>query len=246
MPAQIIPGALNTGAVGTALLGHSPDGSTRAVFSVVLADGSLIQAHTGKAVDGLASAGTVSPLLGQSWPDGDEDTRAVTPRLGVLLNYSPKRILYISEPFQNTIAVLGLTDDHATDPANALFQVTSVARIQSEALNQPVDLAPVAIETGDPNWASNTTLSDDHGSDDNGGSDFYVANRGNNTIVRMRQNGTVVAVREVRLAQGQALGNGRLNGIATSADGTKIWVTVAGHLPGQGNLTGAVLELPSF
>src|SRR5215469_7625178 len=51
---EVIPGGLNTGAVGTAFLGHSPDGSTRAVFSVVLADGGIIQAHTGKAVDGLA------------------------------------------------------------------------------------------------------------------------------------------------------------------------------------------------
>jgi len=79
------------------------------------------------------------------------------------------------------------------------------------------------------------------------GSDFYVANRGNNTIVRMSQDGTVVAVREVRLADGSALGNGRLNGIAGSPPGTnKIWVTVVGHLAGHGNLTGAVLELPAF
>src|SRR5579864_8199021 len=35
-PAQLSPGALNTGAVGTVFLGHSPDGSTRAVISVVL------------------------------------------------------------------------------------------------------------------------------------------------------------------------------------------------------------------
>jgi len=76
--------------------------------------------------------------------------------------------------------------------------------------------------------------------------DFYVANRGNNTIVRMRQDGTVVAVREVRLADGRALGKGRLNGIAGSPDGSKIWVTVTGHLPGQPHVNGAVLELPAF
>src|SRR5262249_44318817 len=63
LPAQVLPGALDTGAVGTAFLGRSPDGSGRAVFSVVLADGGLVQAHTLKAVDGLAPAGTVSPLL---------------------------------------------------------------------------------------------------------------------------------------------------------------------------------------
>jgi hypothetical protein len=55
-----------------------------------------------------------------------------------------------------------------------------------------------------------------------------------------------VAVREVRLAGGRSLGNARLNGIASSPDGTKIWVTVTGHLPGQRRPSGAVLELPTF
>jgi hypothetical protein len=62
----------------------------------------------------------------------------------------------------------------------------------------------------------------------------------------MDQEGTVVAVRRVRLANGQALGNGRLNGIAVSPDGSTIWVTVLGQLAGQGNLEGAVLALPAF
>ena len=93
---QVIAGGLNTGAVGTALLGHSPDGSTRAVFAVVCADGSIVQEHTGKALDGLAPAGTISPLLGRHWDDEDEEnTRGATPRLGALLNYSPTRILYV-------------------------------------------------------------------------------------------------------------------------------------------------------
>jgi len=55
LPTQVFPGALGRGAVGTAFLGRSPDGSGRAVFCVALADGSVIQAHTAKAVDGLAS-----------------------------------------------------------------------------------------------------------------------------------------------------------------------------------------------
>jgi hypothetical protein len=53
LPMQVFPGALDRGAVGTAFLGRSPDGSGRAVFSVVLADGGVIQAHTGKSVTGL-------------------------------------------------------------------------------------------------------------------------------------------------------------------------------------------------
>ncbi len=84
LPTQVIPGALSTGAVGTAFLGHSPDGSTRAVFSVVLADGSLVQEHTGKALDGLAGVGTVSPLLGRRWEDDDgtaqDGPQGLTPR----------------------------------------------------------------------------------------------------------------------------------------------------------------------
>jgi hypothetical protein len=76
-------------------------------------------------------------------------------------------------------------------------------------------------------------------------SDFYVCNRGDNTIVRIRQDGTVVAVRRVR-ARGESLGYARLNGIATSADHSKIWVTYVGKLPGSSDRMGGVLELPAF
>jgi hypothetical protein len=232
LPVQVIPGALNAGAVGTALLGRSPDGSTKAVFAVVCADGSIVQEHTLKALDGLAPAGTVSPLVGRRWEEGDDDNRGALPRVGVLLNYSPSRILYVSEPFRNSIAVIHLTDD------GVVFHIGAVSRIESEALNQPIDLAPVTTEISDPNWAANTTLDVQ--------SDFYVANRGNNTIIHMRQDGTVVARRRVRLADGRPLGSLRLNGIASSPDRTKIWVTLTGHVPGAGFLTGAVLELPAF
>jgi hypothetical protein len=150
----------------------------------------------------------------------------------VLLNYSPTRILYVSEPFDNAISALDLSDN------GVVFMVSRVRRSFATVLNQPIDLAPATIETRDPNWASNTTL--------DVGSDFYVANRGDNTIVRMSQDGTVVAVRSVRLDNGRSLGDGRLNGIAVSPDGSVIWVTVTGHLAGSGNLTRAVLALPAF
>ena len=133
----------------------------------------------------------------------------------MFLNYAPTRILYVSEPFENSIAVLNLTN-----------------------LNQPVDLTPASNETSDPNRAANTTLDQ--------GADFYVANRGDNSIVRMRQDGTVVAVRRVRLTDGSSLGNARLNGIAISTDASTIYVTTTGHLPGYGNLEGAVLALSAF
>jgi hypothetical protein len=57
---QVIAGALNTGAVGTAFLRPSPDGSCKAVFAVVTADGVIVQEHTRKGFDGLAPAGTVN------------------------------------------------------------------------------------------------------------------------------------------------------------------------------------------
>jgi hypothetical protein len=231
LPSQVLPGALNRGAVGTAFLGRAPDGSTRAVFCAVIADGSIIQAHSLKAVDGFAPAGTISPLVARR-SDEDEDRSTTLPRLGVILNYSPTRILYVSEPFENAIVAIDLNDD------GVIFRMGGVRRFRSEALNEPVDLAPAENETVNTNWASNTTL--------DVGADFYVVNRGNNTVARMRQDGSVVAVRRVRLEDGRPLGNARLNGIAVSPDHSKIWVTVTGHIPGTGNLTGAVLELPAF
>jgi hypothetical protein len=240
MPAQpqVIPGALNTGAVGTALLGPSPDGTCKAVFAVVTADGAIVQEHTLKGLDGLAPAGTVRPILGGSWdpPNGD-----VEPRFGVVMNpYVPPsapsgtvRQLFVSEPFHDTIAVVNLVISGSAP--NQVFGLGSVSRISTLALNLPVDLSPAIINTDDVNWASNTTLDEE--------SDFYVANRGDNTIVRMKQDGTVVAIRRVTLPPGP-LNNASLNGIATSPDGSKIYVTFT--RPGRSAYQGGVLELPAF
>jgi predicted TIM-barrel fold metal-dependent hydrolase len=95
------------------------------------------------------------------------------------------------------------------------------------------DLTPAEIDTDNINWASNTALDE--------GSDFYVANRGDNTIVRMRQDGTVVAVRRVRM-NGDVLDDAHLNGIATAVDGSKIHLTFVGPDEEQGG----VLEVPAF
>jgi hypothetical protein len=177
-------------------------------------------------------------MLGRHWDgesednDGSDNAGQRRSRPGALLTYNPTRILYVSQPFVNSIAAIDLTDD------GTIFRVEGIRQLQSDALNHPVDLAPVVIESSNPNWASNTTLDVQ--------SDFYVANRGNNTIVRMREDGTVVAVRQVRMADGSQLGSGRLNGIATSPDGSRIWVTVSGRLPGIVDVRGAVLELPTF
>ena len=74
---QAIPGSLSAGAVGTAFLGPSPDGSCKAVFSVVTADGAIVQEHTLKGLDRLAPPGTVQPLLG-----GAGIRRAIVSSLG--------------------------------------------------------------------------------------------------------------------------------------------------------------------
>jgi hypothetical protein len=231
---QVIPGALGTGAVGTALLGPSPDGTCRAVFAVVTADGAIVQEHTQKGLDGLAPPGTVKSILGRSW---DPPSADVDPRFGVIMNpYTPPGTapqLFVSEPFNDTIAVINLKI-FGTAP-NQVFGLGRVSRIRSLALNQPVDLAPAQRDIDTPSWASNTTLDED--------SDFYVANRGDNTIVRMRQDGHVVAIRRLTL-DGFALEFVNLNGIATSTDGSKIYVTFTG--PESVPLLSGVLELPAF
>jgi hypothetical protein len=238
---QVIPGSLSKGAVGTALLGPSPDGTCKAVFAVVMADGAIVQEHTLKGLDGIAPAGTIRPLLRPNedavWNASFEaENERLEPRLGVLMNPyttapSVVRQLLVSEPFSNTIAVVDLVIFGAAP--NQVFGLGAVRRISSDSLNFPVDLAAVKRDAENVNWASNSTLDD--------GSDFYVANRGNNSIVRMRQDGNVVAIRGVTLDDGP-LDDVRLNGIATSTDGRTIYVTVT-DLHGK---RGGVLALPAF
>jgi hypothetical protein len=231
---QVIRGALRTGAIGTALLGPSLDGTCKAVFCVVTADGAILQEHTLKGLDRLAPPGTVRPLIGRWW---EAPHHHVEPRFGVIMNPYTQvpvvRQLFVSEPFHNTIAVVDLVAS-GTAPDQVFARAPGLnKRISSLALNLPVDLAPVEIDTDNINWASNTTL-------DNG-SDFYVANRGDNTIVRMRQDGTVVAIRRVKL-DGDFLDDARLNGIATTRDWSKIYLTFTGPEEEQGG----VLEVPAF
>jgi hypothetical protein len=235
---QVISGSLSTGAVGTAFLGPSPDGTCKAVFSVVTADGAIVQEHTLKGLDGIAPAGTVQPLVARSW---DLPNQGVEPRLGVLMNpYTATHFaawqLFVSEPFNNTIAVVNLVV-FGTAP-NQVFGLrpptsSSVSRISSSSLNLPVDLAPVKRDAASITWASNTTLDED--------SDFFVANRGDNTIVRMRQDGHVVGIRRVTI-DSIPLDNFAINGIATSVDGSKIYVTFTTPT----NLQGGLLEVPAF
>ncbi len=229
-PAQLIPGGLQAGAVATALLGMSPDGSKRAVFAVLTADGALAQAHTEQSVDGLAPPGTVA---GFAEAARREMTRGqpMTLRAGMAFRWVPDRVLYVTDPTHNALMALTIADD------GRVFRVAQTRVMAIPGLDLPVDVAPAVPETGNPTLASNTTLA--------GGSDLYVVSRGNGTLMRVSQDGVVLAVRRVAV-EGAALGAGRLNGVAVSPDAQRLWVTVSGALPGHADAPGALLEVPAF
>jgi len=230
-PRQLIPGGLRAGAVATALLGMSPDGSKRAVFAVLTADGAIGQAHTEQSVDGLAPAETIGMISIPASADLGNAPLPLATRAGMAFNWVPDRRLYVTDPMRNGLVVLTLADD------GAVFHVVSTARITGPAFDVPVDVAPAVPETANPAFSSNTTLA--------GGSDLYVVNRGNGTLVRLRQDGTVLATRHVAI-EGTVLGGGQLNGIAVSPDAQHLWVTVSGRLPGHDDALGALLEVPAF
>lgn len=217
---QAIEGSMTSGALALALVGRSPDGSGRAVFAGLHADGSLVQVHVEAGVDGLALAGTVfDPLC------GDRASRA-----GMVFNWVPDRILYVTDVVANSIAVLPLAVD------GSIFRVENLRRLKPTVLDRPVDIAPAVPEIASPAFSSNTSLA--------GGSDLYVVNRGSGTVARIKQDGTVVAVRRVTLPGVGPLGPDRLNGIGVSPDADRIWVTVDTRLPGHPE--GALIELPAF
>ncbi len=230
-PRQLVPGALKTGAVATALLGASPDGSKRAVFAVLTADGALAQVHTEFGLDGLAPIGTVAPLKIPSPLEANADQAPVT-RAGMIFSWVPDRLLFVTEPANNAIAVLSVSDDEK------VFRAEKTNGFAPPEFDVPIDLAPAVPEVANPSFSSNTTLA--------GNSDIYVANRGNGTIVRMKEDGTVVAVRRVVLKDGKDMGPGMLNGIAVSSDAQKIWLTVSGAVPEYPDAPGVLLEVEAF
>ncbi len=224
----MIEGGLRTGAVGTTLLGMSPDGSKRAVFAILTADGAIAQAHTEQGIDGLAPPGTIAPIP-LSPPTQAAD--ALATRAGVLFNWVPDRIVYVSDPIRNAVVAVKLSDD------GQIFRVDAITRFALPEMNTPIDLAPAVPEVANPGFASNTMLA--------GASDIYVLNRGDSTILRMTQTGRVVAVRRVSV-DGAVLGPKRLNGIAVSRDAKRLWLTVSGPLAGHANNPGALIEVEAF
>ncbi|HYY72304.1 MAG TPA: hypothetical protein VE778_01800 [Candidatus Bathyarchaeia archaeon] len=224
-------GGLTAAAVATALATKSPDLSIRAVFFAALADGSIQQVHVQKGVDQLAPPGSFTPISGISTDAAESSNPNVVTRVGMIFNWVPTRILYVTDPLANRILALDISaesSDPATDP-NTLFAAQNPRYFTSSFFDKPIDVAPATPEVAARNFASNTTLG--------GGSDFYVLNRGTNSIVRMTQDGHVVARRQI-LANLPAF---RVAGLAVSDDARNIWVTATAPYR-----RGVVLRVPAF
>lgn len=226
---QLTPGAIDRGAFGTALLGASPDGSGFAVFAVVTGSGAIVQVHVQDGVDGLAPAGTIDV--------GNEDPGVV----GIAFKWIPDRALFVTDARRNGVVVLHLDDD------TRHFRLARSSRLQSAYFNRPVDLAACVPEVANPRFASHTTLA--------GGSDLYVVNRGDGTLLRMRQDGTVIARATIAWPDGRPIGADRLRSIAVSADAQRLWLIAeaadggdsmlieTGGFDSAGALAGGVAEL---
>ncbi len=217
-------------AVATALATKSPDLAIpqRAVFFAALADGSISQVHVQKGVDPLVPAGSFTPIPVITTDTAESTDPNVVTRAGMLFNWAPARILYVSDPLADRILALDISDE-GTSP-QTVFTATNPRYIRSPRFDVPIDIAPAVPEVAARNFASNTTLG--------AGSDLYVLNRGDNSIVRMRQNGDIVALRQIVVRSNTAF---RVNGIAVSEDARRIFVTAT--MPDRG---GVVLAMPTF
>ena len=173
---------LTAAALGTAILTKAPDLTGRAVFAAVLADGSVVQINVLKGVDGLAPAGSVSPVAKVDRSAAESTAPNVVAREGMAFNWVPSRNLFIADPQANRLVVLDLTDDGTKFAA-------ARREIAANEFDVPIDVAPTTREVSAGSFASNTTLG--------GGSDLYVLNRGNNSIVRIGLGGDVKAVRTI-------------------------------------------------
>jgi hypothetical protein len=223
-------GGLTAAALATALATKSPDLliPQRAVFFAALADGRIAQVHVEKGVDPLVGAGAFTPLPVIDTATAESTAAHAVTRVGMIFNWVPTRILYVTDPLANRVLAVDISDEGTV--SQLVFTATNQRYLASEFFNLPIDIAAAQPEVSARNFASNTTLG--------GGSDFYVLNRGNNSIVRMGQSGKVV---EVRPIESDATPGFRVNGLAVSDDGRTIWVTAT--TPNRG---GVVLQMPAF
>lgn len=234
---QLTSGGMHTGALGTAFLGPSPDGSGFAVFAAVTADGGVVQIHVQDGVDGLAGPGTVSTGLGTvstgqgtvSAGRGISDDPGV---IGLAFKWNPDRALYIADPGRDRLVLLDLEDDRRH------FTVARTRTISLPQFDRPVDVAAAIPEIANPQFSSHTTLA--------GGSDLFVANRGDGSLLRVSQDGQLLARATIEVPGLGPLGADRLRAIATSADAQHIWITIGGEVPGFPGHEGALVEVGTF
>ena len=176
----------------------------------------------------MYGAGSFTPIpVITTWAAESTDLNTVT-RVGMLFNWAPTRILYVSDPLANRILAVDISDESSSP--QTLLAATNPRYIRSPLFDLPIDIAAAVPEVAARNFASNTTLG--------AGSDFYVLNRGNNSILRMTQAGKVIAVRQIDAA---AVPGFRVNGLAVSEDARTIWVTAT--TPGR---NGVVLQMSTF
>jgi hypothetical protein len=145
---------LTTAAVATALATKSPDLEIpqRAVFFAALADGSIAQVHVQKGVDPLVGAGAFTPIpVLATWAAESTDPNTVT-RVGMIFNWAPTRVLYVSDPLANRILALDISDEGTL--AQPLLTATNARYIRSPRFDVPIDIAPAVPEVAARNFAS--------------------------------------------------------------------------------------------
>jgi hypothetical protein len=214
--AQLTPGDLGQGAYGTALLGPSPDGSGFAVFATVTGRGAVVQVHVQDGVDGLAPPGTIDV--------GDVDPGVI----GIAFKWAPDRALFVADARRSCITVLHLRDD------THHFVLQRTEYIESPWLQAPVDLSPAMPEGANPRFSSHTTLA--------ASADLLVANRGDGTLLRLAQDGRVLARGRIVRPDGSAVQSRELRAMAVSFDGRRIWVIARRN----GHSDDELLETTSF
>src|SRR5204863_8365932 len=115
-------GGLAAGAVASALATKSPDLGIRAVFFAALANGSVVQVHVQKGVDPLAPAGAFTPIPDIGTETAESSEPRVVTRAGMLFNWVPTRILYVTDPLADRILALDINDEDVTP--QTLFSAT--------------------------------------------------------------------------------------------------------------------------
>lgn len=214
---------LTAGALGLAVMTKSSDGTGKAVFASREVDGSIEQIHVAKGVDGLVPAGTLTPM--EVSPEALESTDPhVVSRTGMAFNWVPNHTLYVADPLTNQLVAFDIGAN------GTVFTASAPRYIKDHHFNVPVDVSPTVPEIGSEAFASNTTLG--------AAADLYVLNRGDNTIVRINQNGEIKGVRALVV---DGLDDFRVNGIGVSPDGKDVWVSAT--TPNRG---GVVLHVPGF